>query len=420
MRASKKRERIGLSFSLIVGVMLSLSMLLSTALATPDQQQYPLTQNDARIQQALGYLRTLQNTDGGFSNPGEASSLSNTQWVIMALVAAGEDPHEWMRMKNGLSPIDYLSTNAKNLTGSTDYERMIIALVAAGEDPRDFAGRDFVAELKETHLKENGQFSDFTYTTIWGILALSSVEEDVSTSVTWLKRQQNEDGGFAWVSGEKSDYDDTAAAIEALIAAGERPDSRVIQDALEFLKAGQNEDGGFRYFGSSPSNAASDAWVIQALVVCGQDPRDEDWTVNGTNPLDHLLSLQQSDGSFYYTSYTNSNPGYMTVCALMALLGQQHPVKPLSQIQQEPIVTPTPTVTTPVSSTSIPTLTPTPPAPSQQVAAPTATASSAVTPELPSESIDTTSTAGFELLSGIMGVLVVAFTVLTRRKAKRP
>jgi len=407
-----------LSFSLLLCVLLSFSLPLSTVLATSDPQQYPsLTQNDARIQQALGYLRTLQNDDGGFSNPGEGSSLSNTQWVVMTLVAAGEDPHEWV--KNGQSPIDYLSTNAKSLTGSTDYERMILAVVAAGEDPRDFAGRDFVKELKNNYLEETGQFSDFTYTTIWGILTLSSAGEDVSNSVAWLKTQQNDDGGFAWAQGEKSDYDDTAAAIEALIAAGERPDSSVIRDALEFLKTGQNEDGGFRYFGTDPSNAASDAWVIQALVACGQDPRDADWTVNGANPVDHLLSLQQQDGSFYYTSYTKSNPGYMTVCAIVALLGQPYPVKPIPHVQPAPSVTPTPTATPEVSNTNSPSSAPTPTVHSQQPPAPTATTTpSAQAQKAPSESTDTTAVAGFELLSCVIGVLAVAFTVLRRRKAR--
>jgi prenyltransferase beta subunit len=332
----------------------------------------------------------------------------------MALVAAGENPHDWM--KNGQSPIDYVSTNAKNLTGSTDYERMILALIAAGADPRAFAGRDFVMELKKAYLEDNGQFSDFTYTTIWGILALSSAEEDVSKSAEWLKRQQNADGGFAWVPGEKSDFDDTAAIIEALIAAGERPDSSVISDALEYLHAGQNTDGGFRYFGTSPSNAASDAWVIQALAACGQDPRGETWTVNGTNPVDHLLSLQQSDGSFYYTSYIKSNPGYMTVCALMALLGQPHPIKPRPQLQlPEPTETAPFTATIPVTSTSVPSLTPTPTMPLKQPAAPTATMPSALTPEPPSKSNDTATVAGFEFLFCCSGLLLVAFTILLPR-----
>jgi iron complex transport system substrate-binding protein len=406
-----RNEILGLSLFLV----LMLSMPASAFIA--HHQQYPLNQNDAEIQNALSYLRTLQNNDAGFSNPGEESALSNTQWAIMAIVAAGEDPREWKT--NGRSPIDYLRENANNLTGSTDYERMILALVAAGENPRDFAGRDFVAELKEEYVKENGQFSDFIYTTIWGILALSSVEEDVSTSVIWLKGQQNDDGGFAWAQGEKSDYDDTAAALEALIAAGEHPDSKVVRDAVAYLRTGQTEDGGFKYFGSSPSNAASDAWIIQALVACGQNPGDEDWTVNGTNPVDHLVSLQQQDGSFYYTSYTKSNPGYMTACAIMALLGQPHPIKPLPQVQPEPSRTPTPSATLKVPSTNNPTSAPPSPIRSPQPPAPTVTPPSVQTPKSSSESTDATAVAGFELLSGVSGVVVAAFTGLTHRKAKR-
>jgi len=381
-------------------------MPLSMVQGSQHQQQYPFNQNDAEIQHAVAYFRTLQNDDGGFSNPGSESAMSNTQWMIMALAAAGEDPHDWK--KNGHSSIGYLKENADMVTSTTDYERIILALVAAGENPRDFAGRDFVRELKKNSLKENGQFSDFTYTTIWGILALSAAGEDVSKSAAWLKDQQNDDGGFSWVPSGKSDYDDTAVALEALIAAGENPDSRVIKDALEYLKTGLNDDGGFKYFGSSPSNAASDAWVIQALVTCGHDPKGQEWTVNEKNPVGHLLSLQQPDGSFNYTTYVKSNPGYMTVCAVMALLGKPYPIKPQSQVQPEPTVTPTPTATTITS-------TPTPASLSQQ---PTPTAATpAVTAETPSTSNDAATVAGFEFLFCCSGLLLVAFTVLLRRNA---
>lgn len=362
---SRKRGLSGLALLLL----LWMSIPLSVSLTNNDHRDYPFDRNDVELQNALAYLRTLQNDDGGFSNPGEESAVSNTQWAVMALVAAGEDPHAWK--KSGYSPIEYLRANADRLLGSTDYERMILALVAAGENPRDFAGHDFVAELKTRYLKEDGQFSDFIYTTIWGILALSAVGEDVSASVAWLKAHQNEDGGFAWAWGEKSDYDDTAAAIMALIAAGERADSTVIQKALEYLKTGQNEDGGFTYFGSSPSNAASDAWCIQAIVACREDPRG--WTRNRNNPVEHLLSLQQPDGSFYYTSYVQSNPGYMTVCAIIALCGKPFPIKGKLTVEETPMPTTT-LIPSPTPSTTSPT------PPQIQPTAPSASPSPSLTP----------------------------------------
>lgn len=412
MRKNLKKKILGLT--LLLFLMLSLSTPLSVSTAS---QHYPLNPNDAEIRNALNYLRTLQNDDGGFGEKDRGTSEEMTAWAIMAIVASGQDPHNWK--KNGKSPIDYLRDNKKNITGSTGFERVILALVASGEDPYDFDGLDLVEKLKKDYLEPNGQFSDFTYTTLWGILALSSAGEDVSKSAEWLKSQQNDDGGFAWLPGEKSDCDDTAAAIEALIAAGENPDSVVIKDALEYLKTGQNTDGGFKYFGSSPSNAASDAWIIQAIVACGQNPKDKEWTTNGKNPVDHLLSLQQSDGYFNYTTYIKSNPGYMTVCAVMALLGKPHPIASLSLPPPEP--TPMSTVM-PTASTSTPTLVPAPiltstpsPTPPSTPLQPTPT----LTAE-PSASSTNVETQGFDLLSCITGLLAAAFAFVILCKTKKP
>ena len=297
---------------------------------------FPLNVTDERIQKALDYLKGLQKDDGSFN-----SSISATSWAIMALVAAGEDPHKVM--KNNKSPIDYLRENIRDelpKMGTSDFARTILALVYAGENPRNFAGIDFVEKLK-SEIKENGQIGDYIYTTIWGIIALVSVGEDVNRSVEWLKSQQNDDGGFAWAIGEPSDYDDTAAAIQALIAAGVPRDSDVIKRALDYLKTGQNDDGGMRFFGNSSSNAASDSWTIQALVAAGINPRD--WRKNNTSVVDHLLSLQE-DGYFKYTKYVTDNPGYMTVCAIMALLGKAHPIK-VAEINVTPMIQPTITTT---------------------------------------------------------------------------
>lgn len=290
-----------------------------------DWRDFPLGCDDERVAKAYEYLRSLQRDSGGFANPGEEESVAKTAWAVMA-ISICHDPHSWK--KNGKSPIDYIReklTGELPKMGTADYARTILALVAAGEDPRSFSGFDLVSKLKE-RVKDDGQIGDFVYTTIWGIIALSAVGENVSKSVEWLKAQQNEDGGFSWNVGSESDYDDTAAAIQALIAAGESRDSDAIKRAVEYLRGGQNEDGGMRYFGSSASNAASDSWTIQALVAAGINPRS--WVKNNASVVDHLLSLQESDGHFKYTAYQTDNPGYMTASAIMALLGKPFPIKP--------------------------------------------------------------------------------------------
>jgi outer membrane protein assembly factor BamB/prenyltransferase beta subunit len=294
-------------------------------------QVFPLNVTDEAILNALRYLKSLQNDDGGFSNPGESSSISKTSWAIMAMVAAKQNPEWWV--KNNISAIDYIEMNLKNETGKmgvADYARTILAVYAAGRDPSDFGGFDLV-ELLKSKVKENGQIGDFTYTTIWGLMALKVCGEDVSRTVDWLKSQQNPDGGFGWAPGEASDYDDTAAAIQALIATGEDSSSDVIAKALNYLRTGQNEDGGFKFFGNSSSNAASDSWIIQAIIACGQNPLE--WKRNNISVVDHLLSLQQPDGSFYYTAHQKSNPGYMTSSAIIALLGKPFPLKPEKWIE---------------------------------------------------------------------------------------
>jgi len=304
-------------------------------------KNFPIGKEDERIQKALEWLRGIQRDDGGFANPDEEeSSFSGTSWAIMAISSAGEDPESWK--KNGNSPLDYLRREIPERLdemGTIDYARIILALSAAGEDPRDFEGVNFV-ELLKGKVKEDGQIGDYIHTTIWGILALSSVGEDISKSVEWLKSQQNEDGGFSWVLGGESDFDDTAAAIQALIAGGEPRDSEVIQRALEYLKKGQNEDGGMSYEEGLQSNAASDSWAIQALVSAGVNPAE--WKKGERSVVDHLLGLQEEDGHFRYSENYDSNPGYMTVCAIMALLGEPHPVKPdfteSSIIQETPAV----------------------------------------------------------------------------------
>ncbi len=282
-------------------------------------KNFPLKPSDPAIVKALNWLRQEQRADGGWG------SLSNTSWVIMALVSAGENPYNWT--KNGRNPIEYLKVSLNESTvakmGTSDLARTILTLVALGENPRNFNGIDFVTKLKQK-MKKNGQIGDYIYTTIWGIIALKACGENVSKSVEWLREHQNPDGGFAWAVGAESDFDDTAAAIQALMAGDVSREDSIVNKALDYLKTGQCEDGGMRYYGNSSSNSASDSWTIQALVSACVNPME--WKKN-VSIVEHLLSLQSDEGYFKYTKYTVSNPVYITASAIMALLGKPQPIK---------------------------------------------------------------------------------------------
>ena len=65
---------------------------------------------DASIQSALGYLRSIQNGDGGFSFQPGSSDVSATAWCVQAIIAAGQDPAgaEWS--KNGNTPLGFVAS----------------------------------------------------------------------------------------------------------------------------------------------------------------------------------------------------------------------------------------------------------------------------------------------------------------------
>ncbi len=309
---------------------------------------FPLDRNSSTIVKALKWLRGQQRGDGGWG------SLSNTSWVVMAVVSAGENPLNWT--KNGRSPLDYfrenLNESAVKKMGTSDFARTVLALIALNQNPYDFNGINFVKLLKE-RVKEDGRIGDYIYTTIWGIIALRACGENVSKSVEWLKEHQNPDGGFAWALNAESDFDDTASAIQALIAGNVSRDDETVIKALNYLKEGQCEDGGMRYYGNTSSNSASDSWTIQALVSADVNPLE--WRKNNVSVVDHLLSLQSDEGYFKYTKYVTSNPIYMTSCAVMALLGKPNPIKTLERTT--PKTTPTTTTITTTTTTTIATTT---------------------------------------------------------------
>jgi hypothetical protein len=321
-------------------VLLISALLLPCLLITPVMAvaSYPYTTGSAEIISALDYLRSQQD------NTGKIGGFANSAWVVMAISAAGEDPDDW-QVGSHPSIVDYLETNAASASTANDYSKMILAAAAAGKDPTSFGGRDFVALLEAEH--NNNQIGDGTLLNddYWGVMALIAAGQDPATSdaiqdgvAFILANQSTVDDGWSWGVGADSDVDDTAAAIMALIAAGENPASTPISDAIAYIATTQMENGGFESWGST--NADTDAWGICAISAAGEVPTDRD-SGTGNDPVDDLLTFQQAgggdDGAFYWQ---DGDPGASaaktTACAVIALLGDYFPVA---------IVTPEPGVT---------------------------------------------------------------------------
>lgn len=279
------------------------------------------------ITNGIQYLSSMQNRDGGFaSDKGRSSSQVSTAWAIMALRAAGEDINTEKWIKNGHSPLDYLNAGNSSLDATTDYARTLLALMAGGGSPV-YQGVN-LAEKILSFQQATGEFAQLDKgekglinAHMWAILALNSAGVEIpqkDKATDWLVSCQNADGGFGWVVGEASDPDDTGVAVTALVLLGEDPHKSLpIQKALAYIHKQQGVDGGFKWTGQK-SSTATDSWVIQGLVAAGTEPGDENFT--------HLLSFQNTDGSFNWTSEVRSSPVLMTSYAIMALCRKPLPV----------------------------------------------------------------------------------------------
>ncbi|MER5766741.1 prenyltransferase/squalene oxidase repeat-containing protein [Streptomyces sp. NPDC001985] len=89
----------------------------SNATAAAVQALAALGGEEKAVEESVGWLKAVQNPDGGWGyNPGGASDANSTSVVIGALAAAGETPEDVLS-KDGQSPYDALLTFARPCGG---------------------------------------------------------------------------------------------------------------------------------------------------------------------------------------------------------------------------------------------------------------------------------------------------------------
>lgn len=291
----------------------------------------PATQARLALGREVSFLAQAQNADGGFGGAkGQSSSELYSAWVAMGLAAAEHDPLSLRR--DGHTVLDALRGEAGTLQGAGDLERTILALHACGVSVRSLPGGDPVKRL--LGLREpDGSFNHLSNLTAFAVLALraagySQSSSPIRAAAAWLARQQDSDGGFGFATrGGGSDVDDTAAALQALSAAGldGRPPLR---RGVSFLVRAQNLDGGFPQQPEGTSNAQSTAWAIQGLIAAGRDVQTVRRDGSRTPP-EYLESLIAADGSVRYSRTGAQTPVWVTAQALTALAGRPLPIAPV-------------------------------------------------------------------------------------------
>ena len=235
-----------------------------------------------------GYVHGQQREDGGF---GDAQI---TAWATLGLVAVGAET-------GGAAA--YLARQQPQT--ATDVALVAMARAAAGDRPDDL--------LPRLRAHRPGRLVNET---IWTILALRQAGEPAPpVLVRALRSAQRRNGGWSWHAAGAPDTNDTAAAIQALRAAGVR--GRWIDRGVAFLRRHQNRDGGFEVLEGRGSDTQSTAWAIQGLLAAGRQP--------GNAAYRYLARMRRADGSYRYNARYVTTPLWVTAQVLPALADKPFP-----------------------------------------------------------------------------------------------
>jgi iron complex transport system substrate-binding protein len=251
---------------------------------------------------SAAFLAGRQSANGGFAEQGRVPDAPLTAWAALGLVAAGGNAAE----RAGAA--EFLRARMTDVPGDADLALRVVALAALG---------DTIAESVLIRLRRHRP-DVLVNETIWSVVALRAAGESAPPNlVQAILAGQAKGGGFPWSQGGIPDSNDTAAAIQALRAAG--VGGAPVRRAVVALRTFQNRDGGFGLTKGRESDAQSTAWAIQALISAGQRP--------GKAPFRYLSRLRRADGSYRYSVRYGTTPVWVTAQVVPALAGKPFPLR---------------------------------------------------------------------------------------------
>ncbi|CAM3228909.1 DUF4430 domain-containing protein [Filibacter tadaridae] len=270
-----------------------------------------------------------------------------TEWEAIGLARAGvQVPANYVtQFKKNLED-QVISKSGKGRMKITDIERLTMAATAIGIDPKNVDGKGFNLIEKiynsEDRIMGTKRVDSLTFQgnngIIFALIALDSKAYKVPANAKWtrdklvaeLLKYQKADGSWSLETSTtgSTSFDITAMALIALAPYKEQANVKTaIDKAVAFLSKEQGATGGFNeaFVGGITSEAASQ--VIIALTTNGIDPRSEEFTKNGINLLDHLLSFEAKNGGFKHTAEDKTANSMATEQALQALVAVELYVK---------------------------------------------------------------------------------------------
>lgn len=247
------------------------------------------------------YVEARQAESGAFAEAGGQADAALTAWAALGLTAAGGSEEALARARA------YLAGAEGEARSQTDLALHVLARAALGDRPATLVER-----------LEAAPAGRLVNATAWTVLALRQAGRPAPAAlVRMLLRAQRPNGGWGWVAGGAPDSNDTAAAIQALRAAGVR--GSVIDRGLAYLRTLQAPSGGFALVRGRAPDAQSTAWAIQAFLAAGRKPGAAAWRF--------LARLRRPDGSYRYSVRYATTPVWVTSQVLPALAGKPFPLR---------------------------------------------------------------------------------------------
>jgi hypothetical protein len=355
--------------SALLATILSLPLGLA-ALSFPSTTVQAAGPADAdRATAALHYLWAAQGADGSIDG-----SLGETADFVFGTAAAGFDPSTLQTCDGSTGALGFLATASDAAAAdAAKTGKAVLAVVAADIDPSDFEGRDLLARLDALYHSNTGAYGDgSTFAQSFAVLAIEAAGGSAPVAaIDRLKASQGSDGSWSYGTAApppgEGDSNSTAIALMALAAAG---DHSADAAALAYLHTQQMPDGGFAYQNPSPWGAAtsdpdSDAMVLQALVAAGENPESAAWLQGGSSVLTHLRSTQGADGGYAYpgmgeSAFTTSQVPAALVgipygAAVAFVAGRSLPAITCATPTPTATASPTPAATASLAATASPT-----------------------------------------------------------------
>ncbi|MFZ3497370.1 prenyltransferase/squalene oxidase repeat-containing protein [Streptomyces sp. 5.8] len=271
----------------------------SNATSVAVQALAALGGHDETVKKTVGWLKSVQNDDGGWSNnPGGAmdtgSDSNSTALVIRALEAAGEKPAE-VKSKSGKSPYEALLGFQLGCSAEPAADRGAFAFQPAGG--KLSASADATAAVVLAGLGTGPVVAPSSTDTPAAPLACPATAGDTAAAAQggagYLAEALKKDGHLVALTPgadqSTADTGNTADAVIALAAAGHKQSAA---GALEWLKTNSAE-------WSKGSPAALGTLILTAHAT-GTDPKAFGGTdlvaaLNATGPAPQSTSAKASD-----------------------------------------------------------------------------------------------------------------------------